>query len=159
MGVGLVALTNGLINNRPGISAPDMPMSNEAWAKILGSSYFVSHPERAAGLKEDFYELKEVTRRVVDTFNHYINTGQGEAAKEYISGKEKMFAVGKTMPKFAEVLEDLRKMKALIRNRPDSEMSPAQKRAKLEEIEKAESLYLTRLNLTRLRNIGLQPTQ
>ena len=106
-----------------------------------------------AGMKEDFYEMREKVVEVSNTVNR-LKTRDPERLKTYLDENKELYKLHKSgvINKIDQALGKLRDYRERIAN--DKEMSGEDKRRIFDDVEKKEVELLTKVNLSKLRNLG-----
>lgn len=107
-----------------------------------------------SGYKQDFYQFRDESRRVVDTVNALKAKGQYDEIAEYLKDPEKMgmFMFKGFMNKMEQELEDIRAMKKLISG--DKNMPSDARKDMLERIEMVENDLIRTINVPAMRRMA-----
>jgi hypothetical protein len=143
-GLGLM-ITNAAVN-----SVSDIPPPEKSWrdaiASIPGAGAFVSK-ENGNAMKNDFYELRgDVTKAVNGLSSLKDNPEEAmkffEANKDLIKLKSQVNSINNQLTK-------LRAYEKYIRDLPESKMTGAEKKEKLDAMKKNENAMLRNVNMLR----------
>ena len=143
-GLGLM-ITNAAVN-----SVSDIPPPEKSWrdaiASIPGAGAFVSK-ENGNAMKNDFYELRGDVSKAVNGLNSLKDNPEEamkffEANKDLIKLKTQVNAINNQLTK-------LRAYEKYIRDLPESKMTGAEKKEKLDAMKKNENAMLRNVNMLR----------
>lgn len=145
--------TNPLIAAMAGTTRPDMSLRDAANA-IPSASTFISK-EYEAGLRKDFYALKEVTDRAASTLADLKNRSPHEI-QEYLSDPvvKQRIGMSPVINRIATQLTEIRKKVNTITNIEDPKMTPARKEELIRQLREQEYQLLKNVNLRRLREMA-----
>jgi hypothetical protein len=103
------------------------------------------------GYKEQYYNFREDIDRAVSTVNTFKARGQVEELVNYIGDDRKLmlYALGSMVSSVDQQLERVRALKKIVSNDPN--MSGADKKDTLENLEQAENEIIKSLNIPALR--------
>ena len=107
----------------------------------------------AAGLKEDYYDLRDRATEVVNTIN-ILKTRDPERLRSYIEENKQLYALQRSgvLSKIEKGLGELRKYRDRVDT--DKNMPAEEKRQILDEIEKREVALLAHVNPSALRRLS-----
>jgi hypothetical protein len=126
-----------------GVQVPESRLSDNPQVRA-----FLAGRE-GGGQREDYYDLRDQIQRVVRTVNDLKITDPAKL-QTYLEENKELYALGQTglMGRVDEWVEKFRKQRQIIRG---SDLSPEEKRQRLDELEKAEIQLFANLNLATLR--------
>lgn len=132
-------LSNMLFTDRPDKRLYEMPaFKTFMYDKIPG------------GYKEQYYDLREKVEQVVYTMNGLKAQGRAEELQEYLNDDRiNLLALRRSMNQIDQQLEKMRAFRKLISNDPT--MTGAEKKDRLDEIERTENELLRAYNIPALR--------
>ncbi len=132
-------LSNMLFTDRPDKRLYEMPaFKTFMYDKIPG------------GYKEQYYDLREKVEQVVYTMNGLKAQGRAEELQEYLNDdRVNLLALRRSMNQIDQQLEKMRAFRKLISNDPT--MTGAEKKDRLDEIERTENELLRAYNIPALR--------
>lgn len=108
------------------------------------------YDDTGRGYKTEFYAFREDVDRVVNTVNAFKRDGRADELEKYLTeDRLKLYAMRGVVNNVEERLGDLRKYRNIISNDPD--LSPEEKREKVDEILKMERDFLVAYNIPRLK--------
>jgi len=123
--------------------------ADRRWADVPQASTFLTS-NAPAGLKDDYYELRQKSRAVAEDIKFLMERDPEEAKQRLMENKE-LFALAKSgfFTQVEQKLTQLRQARRIIDG--NQEMSSAEKRERLDQIDKYEMLLFSNLNLPTLR--------
>lgn len=111
------------------------------------------YDDTGRGYKTEFYEFRERVDKVVNSVNTFKREGRTEELREYLTeDKLKLYSMRGAVNKIEDHLAKLRKYRNIIAN--DSDLSPAEKREKTDEILRVEKEFLEAYNIPRMKQIA-----
>ena len=111
------------------------------------------YDDTGRGYKTEFYEFRERVDKVVNSVNTFKREGRTEELQEYLTeDKLKLYAMRGAVNKIEDHLAKLRKYRNIIAN--DSDLSPAEKREKTDEILRVEKEFLEAYNIPRMKQMA-----
>jgi DNA-binding transcriptional regulator GbsR (MarR family) len=147
---GLVTYTSNFFLQDPEVERPTVSF-REAMATFPGASG-VFTKDQEAGLKNDFYVLRDETTKAASTFSDIKNRSPQEIDK--MLKDEKLIArygLNKSVEKIAKELSEVRKQINQVSNLPKDVMKREEKDKLIKELRAAESEILKTINVKELR--------
>jgi hypothetical protein len=147
---GAVSYASNFFISDPEVERP-RPSVREALATFPGASG-VFTKDQEAGLKNDFYVLRDETSKAAATFSD-IEKRSPQKLKELVKDKDFMakYALSKDVEGIARELSEIRKEIAQISNLPKSAITREEKEKKIKKLKEAESKILKVINVKDLR--------
>lgn len=147
---GLVTYASNFFLHDPEVERPT-PSFREAMATFPGASG-VFTKDQEAGLKNDFYVLRDETARAAATFSD-IEKRSPQQLKELVKDEKFMakYALSKDVESIARELSSIRKDIAEISNLPKSAITRERKDELIKKLRQAESDALKAINVKKLR--------
>ena len=147
---GLVSYASNFFIKDPEVERPT-PSFREAMATFPGASG-VFTKDQEAGLKNDFYVLRDETARAAATFSD-IEKRSPQQLKELVKDEKFMakYALSKDVESIARELSAIRKDIAEISNLPKSAITRERKDELIKKLRQAESDALKAINVKKLR--------
>lgn len=128
--------------------------ADRRWAEVPQATTFLTS-SAPSGMKDDYYELRQKSRAVAEDIKFLMERDPEEAKQRLMENKE-LFALAKSgfFTQVEQKLTQLRQTRRIIDG--NQEMSSAEKRERLDQIDKYEMLLFSSLNLPALRKqVGL----
>jgi hypothetical protein len=147
---GLVSYTSNFFLQDPEVEKPTVSF-REAMATFPGASG-VFTKDQEAGLKNDFYVLRDETNKAAATFSDIKNRSPQEIDK--MLKDEKFIArygMNKSVEKIAKELSDIRKQINQVSNLPKDIMKREEKDKLIKQLREGESEILKTINVKELR--------
>jgi len=147
---GLVSYTSNFFLQDPEVEKPTVSF-REAMATFPGASG-VFTKDQEAGLKNDFYVLRDETNKAAATFSDIKNRSPQEIDK--MLKDEKFIArygMNKSVEKIAKELSDIRKQINQVSNLPKDIMKREEKDKLIKQLRASESEILKTINVKELR--------
>ena len=147
---GAVSYASNFMLSDPEVERPTIS-TREALATFPGASG-VFTKDQEAGLKNDFYVLRDETAKAAATFSD-VERRSPEKLKELISDKDFMakYALSKDVEGIARELSQIRKDIAQVSNLPKDIMTREEKDKLIKKLREAESTVLKAINVKKLR--------
>ena len=147
---GAVSYASNFLISDPEVERPK-PSLREALATFPGASG-VFTKDQEAGLKNDFYVLRDETSKAAATFSD-IEKRSPQKLKELVKDKDFMarYALSKDVEGIARELSEIRKEIAQVSNLPKSAITREEKEQKIKKLKEAESKILKVINVKDLR--------
>ena len=147
---GLVSYTSNFFLQNPEVEKPSVSF-RDAMATFPGASG-VFTKDQEAGLKNDFYVLRDETSKAATTFADIKKRSPQEIDK-MLADEDFMakYALNKSVEKIARQLSDIRKQINQVSNLPKDIMKKEEKDELLKELKAAESEILKTINVKQLR--------
>lgn len=147
---GLVSYASNFFLQDPEVERPT-PSFRDAMATFPGASG-VFTKDQEAGLKNDFYVLRDETSKAAATFSD-IEKRSPQKLKELVKDKEFMakYALSKDVESIARELSDIRREIAQISNLPKDKITREKKDELIKKLRQAESEILKAINVKKLR--------
>jgi hypothetical protein len=150
LGGSILYTTNFLLHSDPEVERPSMNM-RDAIASVPGMSAIVTKSAEN-GLRNDFYELREATRRADSTFKD-LEKRSPHLIEGFLADKNNMarVALAEDVEAIAKELTTIRKDIADISNAPASLMSAGEKQSAIDELRDIEKQLLKAVPIRELR--------
>jgi hypothetical protein len=147
---GAVSYASNFLINDPEVERP-RPSLREALATFPGASG-VFTKDQEAGLKNDFYVLRDETSKAAATFSD-IEKRSPQQLRELVKDKDFMakYALSKDVEGIARELSDIRREIAEISNLPKDKITRERKEELIKKLKEAESKVLKAINVKKLR--------
>jgi hypothetical protein len=147
---GAVSYASNFLISDPEVERP-RPSLREALATFPGASG-VFTKDQEAGLKNDFYVLRDETSKAAATFSD-IERRSPQQLRELVKDKDFMarYALSKDVEGIARELSEIRKEIAQVSNLPKSAITREEKEQKIKKLKEAESKILKLINVKNLR--------
>jgi hypothetical protein len=111
------------------------------------------YDDTGRGYKTEFYEFRERVDKVVNSVNTFKREGRAEELQDYLSeDKLKLYSMKGIINKIEDQLGKLRQYRNIIAN--DADLSPAEKREKVDEILRIEKEVLQAYNVPKLKQMA-----
>lgn len=111
------------------------------------------YDDTGRGYKTEFYQFREDVDKVVNSVNTFKREGRTEELQEYLTeDKLKLYAMRGVVNTVEDQLGKLRRYRNIIAN--DSDLTPAEKREKTDEILERERELLLNFNIPRLKQVA-----
>ena len=147
---GAVSYASNFMLSDPEVERPTIS-TREALATFPGASG-VFTKDQEAGLKNDFYVLRDETAKAAATFSD-VERRSPEKLKELINDEKFMakYALSKDVEGIARELSQIRKDIAQVSNLPKDIMTREEKDKLIKKLREAESVVLKAINVKKLR--------
>jgi len=147
---GLVSYTSNFFLQDPEVEKPTVSF-REAMATFPGASG-VFTKDQEAGLKNDFYVLRDETNKAAATFSDIKNRSPQEINKMLKDEKfMARYGMNKSVEKIAKELSDIRKQINQVSNLPKDIMKKEEKDKLIKQLRAGESEILKTINVKELR--------
>ena len=111
------------------------------------------YDDTGRGYKTEFYDFRERVDKVVNSVNTFKREGRTEELQDYLSeDKLKLYAMRGVVNKIEDQLGKLRQYRNIIAN--DTDLSPTEKREKVDAVLQKEKELLQAYNLPRLKGMA-----
>lgn len=111
------------------------------------------YDDTGRGYKTEFYDFRERVDKVVNSVNTFKREGRAEELQEYLTeDKLKLYAMRGVVNRLEDRLGKLRQYRNIIANDPD--LSPSEKREKVDEVLAKEKELLQAYNLPKLKQMA-----
>ena len=124
-----IAFTQAINAASPGNGVP-APTQKLSEMPIIGAAF---QPEDAGGMVSDMYDHMSRAREVQKTYNQLVKEGNGAEARQYLQENVNMLATKTMTGNLQETMGKLKKAEMAIKA---SSLTPDEKRARLDEIQK-----------------------
>jgi hypothetical protein len=146
-------LSNEFVTAQPGVSRPAQSV-HDAWASVPGMAAFIGK-EYGAGLKSDFYDLKNEVDTVVNTYNALKNTESTRAAAYLLDPDHlRLFGMQSAVTQIGAHVSKIRAAINQITFLPDEYMSPEDKRRTIASLRETERQMLKAIPIMELRGLA-----
>ena len=135
VGVALLAVTDAALRKGMGIPSTDVSWQ-DAVRKFPGASPFIASDKGSRALSE-YYIVQDESNKAFNSLKTYET--QPDKYEAYLTKHEALVdpAVRSELSRISQTLADIREAETEIRSLPDSDMSPAEKKIQLKELETA----------------------
>jgi len=124
-----IAFTQAISAASPGNGVP-APTKKMSEMPVIGAAF---QPEDAGGMVSDMYDHMSRAREVQKTYNQLVKEGNGAEARQYLQENVNMLATKTMTGNLQETMGKLKKAEMAIKA---SSLTPDEKRARLDEIQK-----------------------
>ena len=124
-----IAFTQAINAASPGNGVPE-PTKKLSEMPVIGAAF---QPEDAGGVVSDMYDHMARAREVQKTYNQLVKEGNGAEARQYLQENVNMLATKTMTGNLQETMGKLKKAEMAIKA---SSLTPDEKRARLDEIQK-----------------------
>jgi len=124
-----IAFTQAINAASPGNGVPE-PTKKLSEMPVIGAAF---QPEDAGGVVSDMYDHMARAREVQKTYNELVKEGNGAEARQYLQENVNMLATKTMTGNLQETMGKLKKAEMAIKA---SSLTPDEKRARLDEIQK-----------------------
>jgi len=124
-----IAFTQAISAASPGNGVP-APTKKLSEMPVIGAAF---QPEDAGGMVSDMYDHMSRAREVQKTYNQLVKEGNGAEARQYLQENVNMLATKTMTGNLQETMGKLKKAEMAIKA---SSLTPDEKRARLDEIQK-----------------------